>query len=101
MSIPVEWLWNYLIVVNVVAFALMGADKHAARNKKRRVPEKRLFGFAAIGGAAGAWIGMQVFRHKTKHRSFVVGIPLLILWNLVAVYVVLRLLGQDFSAISF
>ncbi|WP_042160715.1 DUF1294 domain-containing protein [Paenibacillus gorillae] len=94
MSIPVEWLWSYLVVVNVVAFALMGADKHAARKKQRRVPEKRLFVFAALGGAAGAWIGMQAYRHKTKHRSFMVGMPLLILWNLIAVYVVLHLLGK-------
>ncbi|MFF2089134.1 DUF1294 domain-containing protein [Paenibacillus sp. NPDC058174] len=101
MSISAEWLWVYLAVINVVAFAQMGADKHAARKKQRRIPEKRLFAFAAIGGAIGAWTGMIMYRHKTKHQSFVVGIPLLILWNLAAVYFVLLLLGEDVAVIPF
>ncbi|MUT67043.1 DUF1294 domain-containing protein [Paenibacillus sp. NEAU-GSW1] len=76
----------YLIVVNIAAFGLMGSDKQAARRNRRRVPEKRLFTAAAIGGAVGAWIGMRYFRHKTKHASFTIGIPLLVVWNAVAIY---------------
>ena len=65
----------YLAAVNVVAFAVYGADKRRARKGKRRVPEKTLFLLAAIGGSLGAWAGMYAFRHKTRHWYFVWGIP--------------------------
>ncbi|QAY68343.1 DUF1294 domain-containing protein [Paenibacillus protaetiae] len=61
----------------------MGYDKQRAKHHEWRVPEKRLFGLGAIGGALGVWMGMRVWRHKTKHRSFTVGVPLLFLWNVV------------------
>ena len=60
----------YYICVNVIAFILYGLDKKYAREGRWRIPEKTLLGIALIGGAAGAWIGMQTFRHKTKHMSF-------------------------------
>lgn len=65
----------YLAAVNVVAFAVYGADKRRARKGKRRVPEKTLFLLAIIGGSPGAWAGMYAFRHKTRHWYFVWGIP--------------------------
>ena len=65
----------YLAAVNVVAFAVYGADKRRAKKGKRRVPEKTLFLLAAIGGSPGAWAGMYAFRHKTRHWYFVWGIP--------------------------
>ena len=65
----------YLAAVNVVAFAVYGADKRRARKGKRRVPEKTLFLLAAIGGSVGALAGMYAFRHKTRHWYFVWGIP--------------------------
>ena len=65
----------YLAAVNVVAFAVYGADKRRAKKGKRRVPEKTLFLLAAIGGSVGAWAGMYAFRHKTRHWYFVWGIP--------------------------
>ena len=65
----------YLAAVNVVAFAVYGADKRRAKKGKRRVPEKTLFLLAAIGGSLGAWAGMYAFRHKTRHWYFVWGIP--------------------------
>ncbi|GLX70763.1 DUF1294 domain-containing protein [Paenibacillus glycanilyticus] len=90
----------YWIVINFIAFALMGMDKSYARHKKRRIPEKRLFGISAIGGALGAWIGMQVWRHKTKHTSFRVGIPLLFVLNLVILYYVMGLIGINVGSIA-
>ena len=66
----------YYICVNVIAFILYGLDKKYAREVRRRIPEKTLLGIALIGGAAGAWIGMQTFRHKTKHMSFRMLVPL-------------------------
>ena len=65
----------YLAAVNVVAFAVYGADKRRAKKGKRRVPEKTLFLLAAIGGSVGALAGMYAFRHKTRHWYFVWGIP--------------------------
>lgn len=66
----------YYICVNIIAFILYGLDKKYARESRWRIPEKTLLGIALIGGAAGAWIGMQTFRHKTKHMSFRTLVPL-------------------------
>lgn len=90
----------YLLVINIIAFVLMGMDKSYARQKKRRVPEKRLFGVSAIGGALGAWIGMRVWRHKTKHASFRIGIPLLFVLNVVVIYYLIGLAGVNFEFIA-
>ena len=65
----------YLAAVNVIAFAVYGADKRRAKKERRRVPEKTLFLLALIGGSVGAWAGMYTFRHKTRHWYFVWGIP--------------------------
>ena len=72
-------LMYYLIAVNVLAFALMGIDKAKARRGAWRIPEKALFLAAIIGGSVGALLGMYAFRHKTKHRSFVIGMPVILL----------------------
>ena len=63
----------FMLVMSVVLFALMGADKRFARHEMRRVPEKKLFLFALLGGAPGGLLGMYAFRHKTKHWYFVLG----------------------------
>ena len=65
----------YLLLINLIAFALMGVDKSRARRHKWRIPEKTLFFFAVIGGGWGVWAGMYLFRHKTRRWYFVVGIP--------------------------
>ena len=69
----------YLVVVNLVAFTVYGADKRRAKKDRRRVPEKTLFLLALIGGSVGAWAGMYTFRHKTRHWYFVWGIPAILL----------------------
>ena len=69
----------YLAAVNVVTFAVYGADKRRARKDRRRVPEKTLFLLALMGGSAGALAGMYTFRHKTRHWYFVWGIPAILL----------------------
>lgn len=71
----------YLVVINLAGFLSMAIDKRKARNQQWRIPEKTLFGIAILGGALGSVLGMQTFRHKTKHWYFVVGMPLiLVLW---------------------
>lgn len=67
----------WLAVLSLVDFALCGWDKRCARRECRRVPERRLLGLAALGGAAGLWAGMYRFHHKTRHWYFVWGAPLL------------------------
>lgn len=76
----------YYLCVNIVAFILYGLDKKYAREGRWRIPEKTLLGIAMIGGAAGAWIGMQTFRHKTKHLSFRVLVPLFIVVHVGIIY---------------
>lgn len=68
----------YFIVMNVLGFLAMGMDKGRAIHKKWRIPEKTLFLFAVLGGSIGTWVGMYVFRHKTKHWYFVLGMPLIL-----------------------
>jgi uncharacterized membrane protein YsdA (DUF1294 family) len=69
----------YLMAVNIVAFHLMGKDKKKAKKRGRRIPEKTLFLWAIIGGSIGSIAGMQHFRHKTRHMSFKIGMPLILL----------------------
>ena len=83
----------YLAVINVVGFFMFGYDKSMAVRKRRRVPEKNLFLVAAIGGAAGAMIGMRAFRHKTKHLSFTIGVPALIALNVVCASLIIKVFG--------
>lgn len=73
-----EILWIYLVVINLAALALYGADKRRAKKHAWRISEKALFQIAAAGGSAGALLGMLLFRHKTKHWYFVLGIPLIL-----------------------
>ncbi len=73
----------YLILVNLVAFFLMGIDKKKARTGAWRIPEKTLFLSAILGGSIGAIAGMQLFHHKTKHRSFVFGMPVILIVQIV------------------
>jgi len=74
----------YLLIMNGWLFALMAADKRRAVQRARRVPEKRLFGIAWLGGAAGGWTAMRLLRHKTKHRSFAIGLPIIAVLQLIA-----------------
>ena len=68
-------LKNYLLIVNAAAFLLMLADKWKAQQKDRRIRENVLITAAVIGGSFGIWAGMYLFRHKTKHLKFTLGIP--------------------------
>lgn len=72
-----RYLLPYLLTVNAAAFLLMLIDKEKAKKRKYRIPEATLIGVALLGGSIGAWFGMQVFRHKTRHIKFTLGIPLI------------------------
>ena len=76
-----------LIVINILGFLVMGLDKHKAKMAERRIPENTLFTFTVLGGGVGTIAGMYVFHHKTKKMKFKVGMPLiLILEILIFVY---------------
>lgn len=72
-----EILLSYLCVVNLAAFVLFGIDKRRAKRHRWRIPERQLFMAALAGGSLGALAGMYGFRHKTRHRLFAWGVPLL------------------------
>ena len=79
----------YLVVMNVLGVAVMWSDKRRARLHRWRIPEKVLFGVSLLGGSAGTWAGMYLFRHKTKHWHFVVGMPLILVCQAaLAIYLV-------------
>ena len=69
---------GYLLIVNVLAFIIYGFDKYQARKAGRRIPEATLLIWAGIGGSIGAWMGMKLWHHKTLHKKFKYGIPILI-----------------------
>lgn len=68
----------YLIIINAVAFLLMLADKQKAKRGGWRIPETTLLASALFGGSIGALAGMYLFRHKTRHLKFTLGIPLIL-----------------------
>lgn len=76
----------YLVVINLLAFILFGADKWRALRRLYRISEATLFLVAALGGSLGAWAGMYLFHHKTAHKKFVLGIPLILLVQIVIVF---------------
>ncbi len=67
---------GYLLAVNVISFCLFGIDKYKAKRGKWRISEATLLAMAAIGGSVGAWMGMKVWHHKTMHKKFTIGVPL-------------------------
>ena len=76
-------LWVWLSLINIVAFIAMGDDKYRAALGKWRISEKTLFLLAVIGGSFGGISGMYVFRHKTQHKKFSVGFPVIFIVQLV------------------
>ena len=68
----------YATIINLIGFALMGIDKYKAKKRAFRIPEATLFIVAIIGGSIGSLLGMYAFRHKTRHRSFVYGMPFIL-----------------------
>lgn len=86
-------LWGYLILMNLIAFALYGIDKRRAKQGAWRISEYTLLLVALLGGSLGALLGMRYFHHKTRHRKFRYGVPLILLLQLgLGLYLFLLLL---------
>lgn len=71
----------YILAINLVAFSLFAVDKYKARHNRWRIPESTLWFSALLGGGLGAFAAMRLFRHKTQHLAFVLGIPAMLLVN--------------------
>ena len=72
----------YLLLINLLGFVLYGIDKAKSKHKgSNRISERTLLWVARLGGGLGCWLGMMLFRHKTKHTRFMILVPLwMVLW---------------------
>lgn len=82
----IPFLVIYLILINLLTFFFMGADKRYAIHHAFRIPESFLLGMAFMGGSIGGILGMNFFHHKTKKTKFKIGLPLAFLFNLLFIY---------------
>ena len=73
-----KYVLIYLLLINLIGFLAMFLDKQKSKKEKWRIPEKTLFLFALLGGSLGTTLGMNTFRHKTKHWYFKLGMPLIL-----------------------
>lgn len=74
----------YLLIINVIGFLAMGIDKHRAKMMEWRIPEKTLFLITLFGGGIGTIAGMYTFRHKTKKKYFTIGLPAMVIIEIVS-----------------
>ena len=72
----------YVIIINIIGLLSMFIDKYRAIKNKWRIPEKTLFLIAILGGSIGSNIGMRLFRHKTKHKQFTIGLPSILIFQI-------------------
>lgn len=87
----IYWLISYVVIINIVAFTMMGIDKWKAKKRAWRIPEATLFILAGVGGSIGSIAGMYTFRHKTKHRSFTWGMPAILIVQILLIVVLFYL----------
>lgn len=90
MEFPGKLFFLYLILINLSGFTAMGLDKNRARRHRWRVRERTFFLIALLLGSAGCWAGMYVFRHKTRHWYFVLGMPAILAAQIAAGLLILR-----------
>lgn len=83
-------LFFYLIVINLISIIVTISDKSRSKRNKWRVKEKTLFTLALLGGSVSMYITMRIIRHKTKHLSFMIGIPAIIVLQLILVFLIWR-----------
>lgn len=69
----------YLLAINLFAFLLYGVDKRKAKKSEYRISERTLLLVAAVGGSVGAILAMRCFKHKTRHRKFYIGLPIMLM----------------------
>ena len=83
-------LLYYLIVINIVTFLVYGIDKWKAKQGSWRISEVSLLILAIIGGCIGALLGMKIWHHKTMHKKFKYGLPMILLAQIALIYLILK-----------
>ena len=81
----------YLILINIFCLLIAGLDKFNAIKNNFRIPEKVFFILSLIGGSLGTLSGMYLFHHKTKKMKFVLGIPFLLILNIICIYLIVKI----------
>ncbi len=85
-----KFLTLYFIIMSIITFLLMYIDKNRAIKGKWRIPEATLINLSILGGGIGTYMGMYIFRHKTRHPKFTIFIPITIILNLFLYYILLK-----------
>lgn len=85
-------LIGYIIIINIISFFIMLYDKKQAIYHNFRISEKTIFIVSLLLGGIGTYVGMYVFRHKTKHLKFTIGIPIVIILNIISVFYIFNYL---------
>lgn len=102
MELGVKLGIGYLIVLNLAGICSMGMDKQRAKKGAWRIPERTLFLIAILGGSPGSILGMYLFRHKTKHKQFVIGLPVILALQLCLTGVILyRMQNRETTRTDF
>ncbi len=86
----VKLLANYIILINLIGIILMFLDKRKAVKNRWRISENTLMFTALVGGSLGILIGMYTFRHKTKHKKFIIGVPVLLIANILCIIMIIK-----------
>jgi uncharacterized membrane protein YsdA (DUF1294 family) len=85
-----NYLIGYFLVINLISMIVMRIDKNKAKKHEWRISENMLFMLALCMGSIGIWAGMYLFKHKTKHYKFVFGIPVIIILQAIAFYLIFK-----------
>lgn len=87
--IDVKYIITYLLIINLIGFLAMGIDKFKAKRGYWRIPEGTLIMITALGGGIGTLLGMYTFRHKTKKMKFTIGIPTILITEIIiAIFII-------------
>ena len=84
-------IYTLIAILNVITFFLYGIDKWKAKKNRWRIPESTLLLLAVLGGSIGAWLGMKIWHHKTMHKKFKYGIPLILVLQIGALFYFLQM----------
>jgi len=85
METNISTIILYLLAINIAAFIAFGIDKYKAKRDKWRIPESTLLTMAVLGGSIGALTGMKIWRHKTLHNKFRIGIPVILALQIIVI----------------
>ena len=90
-----EYVLIYFAVISLITIIVTAYDKKASKKwTKHRIPEKVLFSLAIMGGSVAEYLTMLKIRHKTKHKSFMIGLPIIILLQVISIWLILT---QEFN----